>query len=207
MDNKLKEIIAYRYIPRIAIPGFPVRGGKKYLNPEEFEKLLDGNIVVEEKLDGKLTKIDIDVRASYECYAEDLHWKHNIFYNRIPISSIPFMIGIDICDTDFGEYIDYKNNIFAINHIARAPTLLKGRCELNEIILMLDSKSEFGDQQIEGVVIKNYKNGIFGKIVNPKFDNEVDDSEHWLRKKRVSNRINKEALIPAQKLRWSGPAL
>ena len=70
--------IAYMYIPRISIPGFPVRGKKKYLNPQELEKLLDGEIRIEEKLDGKLTRIYSDPLPviSFAWFGEDLHYKH-----------------------------------------------------------------------------------------------------------------------------------
>lgn len=184
--------ISYMYIPRILIPGFPLRGKKKYLNPEELENLFDGKVFVEEKLDGKLTKIDIMAGSCFDCYGEDLHWKHNIFYNKVPISRIPFVIGIDVYDHDIGEFVGYEGGTFWSEGIPIAPVLLKGRLTLNQVIEVLESKSAFGDEQIEGVVIKNYDKQIFGKIVNPKFDNEVDDSDHWLRKKRVSNRIRKE---------------
>jgi hypothetical protein len=186
--------ISYMYIPRIPIPGFPVRGKKKYLNLEELEKLLDGKIFVEEKLDGKLTEINIDSLTSrgLRVFGEDLHWKHNICYNRLPVSSIPFVVIIDIYDPKRERYLSYKQVFFDLTKTPTAPILLAGELDLNEILEILESKSAFGDQQIEGVVIKNYDKQLFGKIVNPKFDNEVDDSEHWLRKKRVSNRIIKE---------------
>lgn len=183
--------ISYMYIPRIAIPGFPIRGKKEYLSTEELERLLDGEIIVEEKLDGKITRIDIREFTPYEYFGEDLRWKHNIFYNKVPVSRIPFVVGIDIYDHSVGEFY-YETSIFWSEGIPMAPILLKGRnIRLNHILDFLRSPSAFGEEQIEGVVIKNYDKQIFGKIVNPKFDNDIDDSGHWLRKKRISNRIIK----------------
>jgi len=185
--------ISYMYIPRIQVPSFQVRGKKEYLSPENLEKLLDGNVFVEEKLDGKITSINIRQYTSFEYFGEDLHWKHNVFYNKIPISRIPFVVGIDIYDHDNGEFFEFKSTDFWAEGIPLVPVLLQGKnLKLNDILALLDSKSAFGDEQIEGVVVKNYDKQIFGKIVNPKFDNDVDDSEHWLRKKRVSNRIIRE---------------
>ena len=191
--------IAYMYIPRISIPGFPVRGKKKYLNPQELEKVLDGEIRIEEKLDGKLTRIYSDPLPviSFAWFGEDLHYKHNIFYNKIPLSRTPFIIGIDVFSEAENKYVESRDSFFKIGDalppFATAPVLLSGNnLKLSDILPLLESKSAFGDEQIEGIVIKNYSSQIFGKIVNPKFDNDVDDSDHWLRKKRISNRINKE---------------
>jgi hypothetical protein len=183
------------YIPRISIPGFPLRGKKKYLSTEELEKLLDGGVVVEEKLDGKLTEIDIDPLASrgFHIFAEDLHWKHNIFYNKLPVTNIPFTVVIDIYDPVLNRYLGLKWVYLDLTKNETPRVLLAGEnLKLDYILPLLETKSAFGDEQIEGVVIKNYDKQLFGKIVNPRFDNEVDDSAHWLRKKRVSNRIRKE---------------
>jgi hypothetical protein len=180
--------MTYMYIPRIKVDGLPIRGKKEYLSDMDVVQLFEGYVVVEEKLDGKTINLPIREHTCYECFGEDLRWKHNILYNRIPLSRFPFVVGIDIYDHDIGEWVDYRSTIFWAEGIPTAPVICSGsNLTLKSVLPFLDAVSSFGEEQIEGLVIKNYSKQVFGKIVNPKFDNEVDDSVHWLRKKRVHN--------------------
>jgi len=188
----LMESIKYPYIKRIPIPQYPKRGSKPYMTIHEVDSLLEGHIIVEEKLDGKLTCIP--TTASITPVFEYMEWVHSIHYTNLPYSVVHFHIGLDILDSE-GTILSYtdKSAIFSELHVPLTPLLLdidNVAITIDHLISLMDMSSSFGSDYIEGIVVKNYEKKLFGKIVNPKFDREIDEKDHWLRSPRRRNWIN-----------------
>jgi len=142
---------------------------------------------VEEKLDGKLVHL---YKETNILILEDMEYVHTIHYKSLPYSSIPFHIGLDIIQE--GSILGYekKVEICGIQGIPLPNVLISGEdISLQQIMDLTEAGSIFGDACIEGVVIKNYRKGLMGKIVNPEFDREIDEGVHWLRKPRKRNWI------------------
>jgi len=170
-------------LPIFRIPLGERIGRKKYLNEEEVKRLLDGEIIIEEKLDGKAVMNRI---GEYEVYFEFMKWKHSIFYNKLPAWEILLDVVKD------GRVLPYDFKLeFARKHgFHAAPLIYRGRINnLQELVRFLDRKSAFGEETIEGIVVKNYRNQVFGKLVRKEFYEGIE--EHWLRKPKVMNRILK----------------
>jgi hypothetical protein len=50
----------------------------------------------------------------------------------------------------------------------------------------MDRTSQWSDEKVEGIVIKNYQKQLFGKISRFDFSKEIQ--ENYLRKKKILNR-------------------
>lgn len=174
----------YPKIYRIGVPGHR-RRGKNYLLTDEVDALLTGLVVVEEKLDGKLIELDDE---GYVIFKEDLKRKHTVAYTDLPT----WEVGLDVWDPDEECFLNYaeKEIVFKVLGIPVAPMLFSGLVGgLGHVFDFLGMQSAFGAPRIEGVVIKNYDKGLFGKVVDPLFDQEVDESEHHLRRPYEMNRL------------------
>lgn len=174
----------YPKIYRIEIPGYYQRG-KDYLTTDESDNLLTGHVVIEEKLDGKLIELEGE---GYVVFKEDLKRKHTVAYTDLPA----WEVGLDIWDPDQERFLssNEKYVIFRVLGIPIAPRLFAGSIRgLGQIFDFLGKESVFGASRIEGIVIKNYDKGLFGKVVDPLFDQEVDEAGHHLRRLYEMNRL------------------
>lgn len=172
----------YPKIYRVFYPGSK-RRGKRYLSADEVGNLLTGSIVVEEKLDGKLIELEAE---GYVIFKEDLKRRHTVMYRALPA----WAVGLDVWDPSQECFLNSteKHIIFQVLGIPVAPILFEGVViRLGQIVDFLGTESAFGAVRIEGVVIKNYAKGLFGKVVDPLFDREVDESVHHLRRPYESN--------------------
>lgn len=185
----------YLYIKRIPVPGFSTRGSKPYMTDEEIDVLFSGEVVIEEKIDGTLLAQPL---MDYLYLYEDVRYVHTVFYDKLRATTYPFKIGLDVLSPS-GILLDYdrKRLIFTTGNESAVPSLIyKGHISYRSVIDnigdLIGQRSAFGSENREGVVIKNYQNGIMGKIVDPKFEIDVDSNEHWSRKPRRCNRVNNE---------------
>ena len=176
----------YPKIFRIHIDSWP-KVGKHYLTDYEIELLLSKEVIIEEKIDGKLQEYD---KEGYFIFAEFMKYKHSIYYDDLP----SYEIGLDIYEgTKFLNY-DEKCIIFRELNIHTVPILYRGIANIGKIQEFIDKKSNFSDMKQEGIVIKNYELQLFGKIVNPEFEDKID--KHWSKKSIMRNKINAETKIP-----------
>lgn len=221
MANVLKK---YRRIYRICPRGMSIPPKKKCLSDNEVNMLLDGDIVVEEKIDGGIAGISWDhynfrhlaigkhnpiptnenskkfygfnkwIYDNYEkiqkipqgwiVYGEWLRASHTLFYDLLP----DYFITFDLWDGV--RYIDYdsKEKLLGQLGFKMIPAIFKGRVKGVKDIIDMVKKSPYSSKEImEGVVVKNYRNGLMGKFVIRKFDDRIED--HWLKKPLVENKL------------------
>lgn len=182
------ELLSYVEVKRIPVEGFP-RVGKDYLTEEEVGDLLDsGRKVVQEKIDGK-SEWEMVVKA--QVFYEFCKFRHSIPYTHLPSWKIAF----DVWDTVNNRWADpivyrFLRKRYGWNF---APTLIGTSypLELETILPLLELHSEYNpDHRIEGIVIKNYDRNIFGKIVNPEFEEMVSGGVHPQKRRiREMNRL------------------
>lgn len=146
---------------------------KPMLFESEVESLLSGNFVIEEKLDGKGI---VSVHDDYVLFIEHLHERHTIHYNKLPCFNIVF----DIWDAHDLSWLKYepKMDVAGKYGYPVAPRLQEtfGSMSLDMIIKhYIEGKitSAFGEEEIEGIVIKNYDKKLFGKIIRSEFDEQL----------------------------------
>lgn len=188
--GKYKEHSEIRRVPlgRLRV----VRTHRPYLTKEEFAELLDGVVVVEEKLDGSPQILE---KAGYIFYCEDLHYKHSIPYTKVPPpfgpDIPPFWICYDIWLPEENRWANRSEKEILCEEIGIpiSPLIHIGEITPDRIPKLAMRISDFGDEQAEGVVIKNYEKGLFGKFINREFLEGMEDAEHWRKKPLVPNKI------------------
>jgi len=173
----------YSKIPRIEVDGF-VKRGKRYLNERERTRLITGPIYVEEKIDGKLVELE---QEGYTLFYENVKRRHTVEYIQLPA----WLIGIDIWDWNHFLDREEKEEVFRALEVPVAPLLFQGEVsDYQSLISLLGRASAYGADRIEGIVIKNPREQLMGKIVDPIFDRKVDLLGHHLRRAFVRNRLD-----------------
>lgn len=168
------------------------QGHRPYLSRAEFALLLEGPVLIEEKLDGHP---EVRVVDAYVFYCEDLRWKHSIAYNAVPFPSgpeaPPYWVCYDVWLADEARwaYRDEKEELCDMVGFPVAPLVYYGEVEADDLPHLADRCSAFGEEQAEGIVIKNYATGVIGKLINIEFQRGIEDAEHWRRRPRVRNRL------------------
>lgn len=126
----------------------------------------------------------------YVFYAEAII-PHSIQYDwkKFPAP----LIGFDVYDVENNEWIPYPENreLFKRIGLPFVPVVdvLKGKPSLEKFEELVP-KSQFYDGIAEGVVLKNYDNGVFAKILSEKFV-EVNRSIFGKSKKEIKDETEK----------------
>jgi len=171
----------YVKVRRIPMGGKIAR--KRYLTEDETAELLSGQVVIEEKLDGKTEASECDDRI---VFGEFLKWRHSIRYDRLPA----WFIAFDVYDPTSGLFLDYdsKTAFLARNGFAMTPLIFRGQVTSQQGLVRFLGASKFAsDGYAEGIVIKNYPKQLFGKLVRTEFIEGI--TTHWLRRRREMNRL------------------
>ena len=160
---------------------------KRYLMQEETARLFDGEVVVEEKVDGKqITKMfSAEFPEMFIIGAEFMKKRHSIFYNRLP----DWVIVWDLYDQHNKMFWAYDEKVEVAKHygFALVPLIFRGKTTLQEVIdKYLNRQSSFGDETQEGVVVKNLHNELRGKIVRHEFITGIELTGHWMRRKGLT---------------------
>lgn len=123
-------------------------------------------------------------------YGEWLRSKHNIFYDNLP----DYFVAFDVWDGH--KYLDLQNKSEFLYRLgfAQVPFIYRGDdIEVADILCIADglsvsNKSRFSSEEIfEGVVIKNYEKGLYGKYVRREFLASIE--AHWLKLPLVENKL------------------
>jgi len=121
----------------------------------------------------------IKTKFPHIVYGEFMWATHHIFYDSLPDWFICFDIwnGREYVNRHEKEVIcsDYNINVI--------PLLFEGYVvSVDEIVPYVYGQSAYSSNHgREGVVVKNYRKQMRGKIVNPTFVKEVDeDGTHWM---------------------------
>lgn len=203
----------------------------KLLEPQELERLLDGTVVVEEKIDGANVGISFDssgslqlqnrgefIRAgahpqfeplwawAYERLAElrELLGNTCILFGEwcFAVHTIEYgalrdwFVAFDIYSRpDKAFYsVGRRNRVLEPLSIEIVPEIDRGRFDLDELLPLLEQESRYGRVEMEGIVVREIVDGkwsgIRGKIVRPRFLEELD--EHWTRRELRTNSLKAE---------------
>ena len=176
--SNFKTMRDYPKIKRIPVPGLRVRG-KKYLTEDEIKELFADEIIIEEKIDGKTSYEDI---GKYRIFYEDLTSKNTVHKHIIQYKKLPpnKRIAFDVWDKENKRFLRYEEKVEFLREYGYtcAPLLFKGKVErVEELLKFLGKPSAFGAERIEGIVVKNYEKELFGKVVDPLFEEAIDKQE------------------------------
>jgi len=164
---------------RLVLPWRENIFSKRYLETERQKALLSAaDLVITEKIDGLTTSFELE---GLTFHTEDLHYKHSIVYDRVPVPSgqaTPWLICFDI--SEGGIFIPH-NEMVTIAEVAGYPTppvIHKGPVTIEKLWELTDRTSGFAStSKIEGLVLKSQQLRIWGKLVTDEFLSEM--GEHW----------------------------
>jgi len=166
------QVASWYHSQILRIPHGNQNPTKRYLDDKQVLELFDGTVSVQEKVDGKMSWYEEG--KSLVIY-EDMTGKHTVHNHVMNYKDLPankkILLDVVSIDNNFSSMLEvfpvipqnlayaflklYKPNIFHINQILMA---------------LSHSPSHFGSDNIEGLVIKNYSKGIFGKWINDEFE-------------------------------------
>lgn len=155
---------------------------KRYLTDEQVLAVFDGEVRVEEKMDGKLnvTKVPTYYPEPQEFWVSELiHSKSTVHNHIIHYSKYPHHVWINKILVVDGEptitdIMGRQNTLGYGTIILREPTLEQIHTLLNTFSQL---SSHYGAPKIEGLVLKNMEKQLFAKWVNEEFEDKIEESE------------------------------
>jgi ATP-dependent RNA circularization protein (DNA/RNA ligase family) len=124
--------------------------------------------------EGKILKLPKNIIV----YGELLYARHNIHYDKLP----SFFMCFDILKGE--EYLrtDQKLEILAEAGLAHVPIYFTGKLEhVEDLEKFMNGISACAKESIaEGLVVKDYKKQLRGKLVRPEFMKDLDEDDHWM---------------------------
>lgn len=174
----------HRKIPRI--PHGSQHPSKRYLTNKQILELFNGEVLIQEKVDGKLMGYNtedgkpLDVKMGNILAMEDMTGKNTIHNHVMEYSKLPDNKRIildkltvkelpnDNFEIEFYPTLGDRLTYAKVN--LENPTLVQIHTILSAFALM---PSHFGSDFIEGLVIKNYREQLMAKWVNDMFEDEL----------------------------------
>lgn len=162
--------------------------GKPTMTDEEMDSLFDGSeLVVEEKVDGHPLII---IKGGFTFFCESLSIKHSVEYENVPYSvgGWPDMtVCYDVLDGEFeppyqkgqgtSKWLSREDKVAVCEEVGApvVPLVWKGVISPEELPKLANRISSFGSKSAEGIVLKNYNSGVFGKFINLEFQQKISD--------------------------------
>lgn len=155
---------------------------KRYLTDEQVLAVFDGEVRIEEKVDGKQKIVQMNsdyprIREWWVC--EEMYSKNTVHDHIIKYASAPHQIWLNLVRAVNGkpEIDDIMGtpNTLGYGTINLTDPTIEQIHELLEQFARLPS--HYGSPKIEGLVLKNMKKQRFAKWVNEEFEDKIEESE------------------------------
>jgi ATP-dependent RNA circularization protein (DNA/RNA ligase family) len=121
-------------------------------------------------------------------FGEWLHHKHTVPYDELP----DWFIAYDLWDKEAKNFVPFKDfcHIMDECEIHHVPILFEGVIQNENHLIEFISKSRFGSEEMEGIVIHSPDGKYRYKYVTGRFHESVDQSsQHWRYKARIPNKL------------------
>lgn len=168
-----------------------IQNRKPIMSKKNFELLLLLPVSVEEKLDGKTGFRETE---DYVIYYEDLKYLHSVPYSKVPPplkkNAAAFRICFDIWLKDDKRWANREELEILCAELGYpvSPLIFEGIVKKTDIRELSRQCSFFGEEQMEGIVIKNREKNLFGKFINREFIEGLLDEDF--------KDVNKRTFIP-----------
>ena len=162
--------------------------GKATMTDEAMAQLFDGSeLLVEEKVDGHPMII---ITGGYTFFCESLTIRHSVEYQNVPYSVKPWpdmTVVYDVLDGELeppyqkgqgtGRWLNREEKEAVCEEVGApfVPLVWKGVIAPEQLPRLADRISTFGVKTAEGIVLKNYTSGVFGKFINVEFQRRISD--------------------------------
>ncbi len=82
------------------------------------------------------------------------------------------------------------------NFLFFVPFIFFGYADKNDLDKLVEGKSEYSTTETkEGIVIKNYRKQMRGKLVRPDFLKDLEEDDHWMLKPVRKNKLRDTANV------------
>lgn len=133
--------------------------------------------------ESKITKIP----SNWIIYGELMYAKHNIFYDALPSYFLVFDIWND------KEYLSANDRLDVCNELSfqHVPVLFCGHLEdgTHQLEKLIEQSKFSTTQTMEGIVVKNARKQLRGKLVRLEFMKQLEEEDHWLHQKLTRNQL------------------
>jgi RNA ligase len=117
-------------------------------------------------------------------YGELLWAQHHLSYDLLP----SFFMVFDVWDGR--RYHEDSVDVAKKLGFQHVPLLTEEMLDPEDLEKYLREKSPFSSTDLrEGVVVKNYRKQMRGKLVNPKFVKELEEDDHWMKGPLKKNKL------------------
>jgi len=185
--NKTMSIITSEYHRKILrIPHGNQNPKKRYLNEEETLAIFNGEVFIQEKVDGKLSGYNmpdgrpLEMSVGNILAIEDMTGKNTVHnhvmkYTNLPVTKRIILdqikvkeLSLNKCKIEFYppviEHLTYARVNLENPTIAQIHAILEAFSQL---------PSHFGAVKIEGLVLKNYRKQLMAKWINEYFEDRL----------------------------------
>ena len=190
MNKTQKQIEAWYHSQILRIPHGKQNPTKRYLTEEQVLELFSGRFVdIHEKVDGKLTSkeeygySDEDEKVRY-WIIEDMSGKHTCHKHVMQYKNLPedkkIILDVVIINK-YNELTIWNCDVHNLQICRLEFHNNQTNPSSKEIHTLLEAlskkKSRFGNDKIEGLVIKNYDKQLVGKWINDEFEDKIKESK------------------------------
>ena len=181
----MSQIMAEYHRKILRIPHGSQHPSKRYLTNKQILDLFDDEVVIQEKVDGKLTIFDPSEGAAESLPLRQLNvvedmtgkitvHKHVMKYNNLPANKRITLDNLLVEELPDGKpkvkFYDPISDLTYAKVTLKNPTLVQIHTILGAFALM---PSHFGSDFIEGLVIKNREKQLMGKWINGMFEDRL----------------------------------
>ncbi|MBK6604939.1 MAG: RNA ligase family protein [Leptospiraceae bacterium] len=123
----------------------------------------------------------------YILFGEWCYARHSIYYDRLP----DYFLSFDIFEKDTEKFLSFERRNVFVNKmkLQSVPFIQKGLFDMDRILNMLNLKSHFSQEQLEGLYFRQEDNEYLiqrAKLVAKEF---IQITEHWKNRAIELNRV------------------
>jgi hypothetical protein len=121
-------------------------------------------------------------------FGEWLFNKHTVVYNKLS----DWFIAFDLYDKETSKFLPFDEMCLKIENIKliHVPIIYRGIIQSEKHLFSLIKQSQFGNEDMEGIVLHSFDGQKHYKYVTEKFHESIDTSPlHWRYKTRQQNQL------------------
>jgi len=128
----------------------------------------------------------LQIPEGWIVYGELMYATHHIFYDELP----DYWLAFDVWNEKDGYLGPSKFDYIERWGFQRVPILHIGILDNVNIDRLVYDTSSYASKSVrEGIVIKNFRNGLRGKLVRPEFMKEIEEDDHWMKRSVRRNQL------------------
>jgi hypothetical protein len=179
-EYTIGQLMAWYHGKILRIPHGKQHPKKRYLTESQILDVFDGEVTIEEKVDGKLNCSVYSTGGLPEWWLqEDVNSKNTVHDHIIKYTDVHTHVYLDRIIYIDGKYGNekYVFHPMILGNTNKYGTINLSNPTIKEIHTILETysklKSHYGSDKIEGIVCKNYEKQLMCKWINDEFEDKL----------------------------------